>query len=483
MIPNDISSGKSPACGSLSIYQRAVVDDAATGEGHTVVRARAGSGKTTTLLQAMGAAPRRASILMAAFNREIADELGRRAPRGVETKTLHALGFAAVRRAFGNVPIDRRKVDAILRKHVLRADERGEIARAVSLAKGSLAQTDDEIAALALEFNLGTRTQTPAEIGEVAAWALEQSNLDTSCADFDDMIALPLAHQLAIPAFDRVFVDETQDLNAAQIQLALLACRKGGRVCAVGDDRQAIYRFRGADEHAVGRVTEALRAKVLPLSVTYRCAESIVKVAREVVPDLEPRPGADEGLVESVGIDRVREDAEPGDFVISRKNAPLLGLCLGFLIAGIPARVAGRDIGAGLVSIIRRIGATSVDGLLDGMKEWARGEMDRLLAIRADADTSTVSDTFACVRVLARGATSVEGVIATIDSLFSDDLGASDVVTCGTTHKLKGLEAERAWVLRDTYRRRPSVEEENLWYVAVTRAKHELYLVAGGDAQ
>ncbi|MCU0208914.1 ATP-binding domain-containing protein, partial [Mycobacterium tuberculosis] len=66
----------------------------------------------------------------------------------------------------------------------------------------------------------------------------------------------------------------------------------------------------------------------------------------------------------------------------------------------------------------------------------------------------------------------------TIEKLFNDVDDASKVIF-STTHKAKGLERDRVFVLINTYRYGPGVtgEEANLWYVAVTRAKSELYLV------
>ena len=79
----------------------------------------------------------------------------------------------------------------------------------------------------------------------------------------------------------------------------------------------------------------------------------------------------------------------------------------------------------------------------------------------------------------------MDAVIAKIDRLFADGDGTARI-TLSTTHKAKGLERENVWLLRDTYMRRPSKEDEagkddgqerNLYYVAVTRAMVNLYMV------
>ena len=78
----------------------------------------------------------------------------------------------------------------------------------------------------------------------------------------------------------------------------------------------------------------------------------------------------------------------------------------------------------------------------------------------------------------ATGLQSVANVLERIDELFADR-ASHDVIVFSSTHKAKGLERERVWMLVGTYRRRPGQEEENLYYVAATRARRTLHLVEG----
>jgi superfamily I DNA/RNA helicase len=91
-------------------------------------------------------------------------------------------------------------------------------------------------------------------------------------------------------------------------------------------------------------------------------------------------------------------------------------------------------------------------------------------------------DTQECLQVMCEGETSVAAVVQKMEKLFADG-DAKTRITLSTTHKAKGLERERVWILRDTYLKvRPgkdgvSREEENIFYVAVTRAMKSLFLV------
>jgi len=250
-----------------SHLQDAIFDDVARGDGHTVVIARAGCGKTSTSVEAVARVPRRASVAMLAFNRSIAAELQQRAPAGVVVKTFHGFGLAAITKAFGHVETDDQKVPTIIRNLIggVKADQRALLCKGVSLAKATLAAETEDVIALVDEFDLdvpeGQREGFATLVLRLLAACAEQPNI----VDFDDMVWLPVVLGLRPRPVDRLFVDETQDLNKAQVELALSACPTG-RICAVGDDRQAIYGWRGADPEAVPRLIERLGAKTLPLS-------------------------------------------------------------------------------------------------------------------------------------------------------------------------------------------------------------------------
>lgn len=275
-----------------------------------------------------------------------------------------------------------------------------------------------------------------------------------------------------------ILVHNCQDLNACQIELALGAVKKNGRITAVGDDRQAIYAFRGADKDALKRIVDRLNAKVLPLSVCYRCGTEIVKFVQQTVPDFEPAPNMPPGEVLRISKDSMIDGAAPGDFVLSRSNAPLVSLCMHFLAQNRRAHIQGRDIGSKLKGIVIRSKSENVPELREAIDSWERAEVKRLLAKKPPRDTQQVEDMAMCLMTLSEGAASVADVISRIEELFADNDDTNRIVL-STTHKAKGLERDRVWVLAGTYRRRPGTEEENLWYVATTRGKSTLCLVSG----
>jgi len=466
-----------------SPYQLAVFENVASGKGHTVVNAVAGSGKTTTIVEALGHIPAGHKTLFVAFNKAIADELGKRVTaRGVEVSTLHSYGLKCITAALGRLRIDGHRVDDLCRalvgdEHKI-FDMRRDLARCVSLAKGALASTEEQIDAIIDGFGIESAQNgaRPQFIKNVLALLEKCTGTEDGRIDFDDMIWLPLVLDLPQRKFDRVFVDETQDLNAAQIELTLRACKKGGRILAVGDPRQAIYRFRGADEQAFENVKTRLEATELPLSVCYRCCKSIILEAQEIVHGIEAAPDANDGEVFSASYKEMRKNAQPGDFVLSRTNAPLISLVMGFLSEGRRAAIQGRDVGASLATIVKKSKALDVETLRSYVEDWSAKECDRLAKKRRD--TQAVEDKAGCILAISEGAASVKDVLSRIESLFADTDDSSRI-TLSTTHKAKGMERDRVWMLDATYRKRPGLEEDNLAYVAITRARKTLVLVEG----
>jgi len=187
----------------------------------------------------------------------------------------------------------------------------------------------------------------------------------------------------------------------------------------------------------------------------------------------------DETLVSAAG---------PGDFILSRVNAPLVSIAMKLLRAGKRTQVAGRDIGRGLVTLIKKMRARSVPDLLGKIEGWAARENVRHQAqLKAatngrraaiQSKIEAVLDQADMMSSLADGAKSVAEVETRITALFTDDgLGTAGMITCSSVHRAKGLEADRVFILKDTLRDN-NIEEQNIAYVAITRAKTTLVWVS-----
>jgi len=305
---------------------------------HLIVEARAGTGKTTTLIEGLkrlkgqptpGFVPspqqqavfdcielsrgKVSSICFVAFNKSIAAELKSRVPAGCEASTMHGMGFKAVTRAIrlnnsNAVNQDRTQkiVEEITGKDVweLRRTSSallGAVTKLVSLCKMNLSgTTPEELDALAGHYDVelnGVRDEVFTLVPQVLTRCLDVQK--DGFIDFDDMIFLPTVLPIPVPKYDLLLIDERQDLNKCQMQLALKA---GRRIVAVGDEKQSIYGFAGADHNACGNFKRLLEetgrpVQQLPLTVTRRCGKAIVEEARKLVPDFSAHESNSEGKV------------------------------------------------------------------------------------------------------------------------------------------------------------------------------------------
>lgn len=468
-----------------------------TAEEHLIVRARAGTGKTTTIVEGVNRAPEE-SILVTAFNKGIADTLNSKITNSrAEAKTLHGVGMRAIGRMWRGLRVAKptsARADFLTDK-VVPSGTPYQMKKLVSLlhTKGRemcpTEPTPPALMKLALFFNL-----EPSEgwapkytVDDIATWAAMAMLYAKANPpryevgiDFADMIYLPLAWDLLTKDYQLVVVDEAQDMSKAQLEIVRRVC--DGRLCIVGDDRQAIYSFRGADTGSLDRLKKELGALELPLTTTYRCGRAIVARAKLLVPDFEAGPNNPEGEVVDLDHETMMKMVAPGDFVLSRLNAPLVSLTLRLLRSGVRARMAGRDIGAGILSILKRCKVesfTPISQALDAIDRWERKMTTRYASFGELQLVDQTHDQADMLRALMEDADDMKAVMANCDYLFTDDPDASQVV-CSSVHKAKGLEADRVFILWDSlYRRGPSQEEDNICYVATTRAISYLGIVRG----
>jgi DNA helicase-2/ATP-dependent DNA helicase PcrA len=473
-----------------STYQRDIFRFAADDRRNGLIVARAGSGKTRTLVELIRHLPSRGTPLFCAFNAIIARELKRRCPT-IEARTMHSMGFAALRRHWPTGGLhpdatrDRRIVEQCVPAWVDK-QHRTDVLSLVRMAKAHLAWTDAELESVCVQFGIFIPWETYRKDGilppgardsELYRWV--RGCLEAACrpepgVSYDDMIYVPVRCRMQVATAGALLVDEAQDLTPAQIAMLRLMMAPDGRMIAVGDDRQSVYGWRGADRHSLPNIQRAFDTQVLSLPVTYRCARSIVDLARCVVPDFEPAPWAIQGLVRRTGVGRMIEELEPGDMVVSRVNAPLVRMCLQVLITGRRAYIQGRDLGAGLLRLVKQSEARSIAEFQRWLGTWQGNEVVRLCAKGEESEVEGVQDKVLTLDCLCEGLRTTEQLRNRIRALFSDDEPAR--VRFSSTHRAKGLEADRVYMLGWTYSH-TSVEETNLWYVAVTRARNELVIV------
>jgi len=307
--------------------------------------------------------------------------------------------------------------------------------------------------------------------------------------DFDDQLYVPVIKNLRHPlGFDIIFVDEAQDTNDVQRALIRLALKEGGRVIAVGDEHQAIYGFRGASHDAIERFRRDFNCTELPLSISYRCPRRVVELAKQWVPAIEPAPNAPDGSIQHLSLSDalplLTEDADARTgAILCRNNAPLVELSYLLSSHGIATSIYDphAETARRLKALVTRRRATSVPDLLSKLDAHTAKKAKALRDEDKEEVAAALEDDAESIRLFAEGAKSVKEVLDRIDAKFTASGGERKRLALSTIHRAKGLEWPRVYLWR--WDLLPSQwatkawqqqQEENLQYVAVTRAKQEL---------
>jgi superfamily I DNA/RNA helicase len=491
-----------------TIQQQAFLDTLLSSTGHIALMARAGCGKTSTILMAVDAlvaAHPRAEIQVCAFNKTIADEVGEKLKkaghtdwRQVMASTLHSMGFGLLKFAFKPTVDDkkvRKLIDAqnapVFRQYAAQINQLVGYAKDAGFGffNGKEIGNTSAWYELADHFDVNGLDDTSEADDVVAAAQLiyKASLADTSTIDFADMILMPLVKNLRVKfGKDYIIGDESQDWSPSKIALVRKFLKVTGRLIIVGDDRQAIYGFAGADAEAMPRMIREMGMQVMPLSVTWRCPKAVVRLAQQLVPDIEAAPEAAEGeVIHTSDIKALLETVGPQDAILCRNTAPLIETAYKLIRAGKPCKVEGRAIGEGLINLARRWKVATIDALLQRLDAYQAREVQKAQAKGNESKVEEVQDRVAtlveiCNACIEQKKTQVEDVVAFINNLFAD--GATNVTVLATYHRSKGREWQRV-ILWEHASRCPSraarqawqmQQEENLAYVAFTRAQHTL---------
>ena len=484
--------------------------------------APAGSGKTTTLVARAawlidGGVPP-GSIRAITFNKRAAVEMTERLdaavgplgvePGGVHVQTFHALGREILRHA--GVAVDP-MVDraALLAEVAPNADE------------AAILRLDTAISRLKIELGVSAdEVGEDPQAGPVArTFVVYERAIEASGGlDFDDLI---LRSVETLESDDELLgtwrgrctellVDEVQDVDRAQLRLALLLAAPANRIFLVGDDDQSIYGWRLADVRRILALEAALPGlRRVDLTVNYRCPARVVERAVRLVEhngerfDKTIRAGPDaigrlvlapDPADETVRLERAIAtwpDDGTTRAVLARTNRELLPAVVVAMRLGLPFRAPRIELPleSPLVdAVIRR--ATELALSADEPPLLALGHVRASVPVgdrETDAIVASLLGWAVGVPTLDALASALAEARAQLVALRVDDAP----LTLATAHATKGLEFDHVIVVGMEAGRFPSAravgsaddpvrayeEERRLGYVAWTRAKRSLTLL------
>jgi superfamily I DNA/RNA helicase len=507
------------------------------GEKNAVISAVAGSGKTTTLLEALKLIPEDKTILFMAFNKSIAKELRERVPqrKSIKVMTVHGFGIETIRKSIKEPSIDNSKYRKILKDIIQfykgKNDDvldvykfNKECYRFIESMANTVKNGDIDIDKFVKNVvdlsNLGrlhlidfdTKPIGVNDLNKLAdihsinnedgestvAWYLSKLGLHyQDVVDFTDMIMFPNIMNFNTDVYDYVFIDECQDLNTCQRLLMEKAIKPDtGRFIAVGDPKQAIYAFAGADYESYQKLKKIPNTIELPLSVTYRCAEPIVKWVKHLNPLIKHFSKNKTGVVHETFS---YKDIQDGDMVLCRNTFPIVALCIKLLSEGKKSYIIGSDIGMSLILMIENCEKKTEDFTMINVFSRLYHDKDKLIEkvmsnhkmikseAMEDSQVIIMNEKIQAIEVLSEGISNPHDVIRKIKELFSNDKKSG--ICLSNMHKSKGLESERVFIIHQELipskyaKLQWQIEQErNLEYVAYTRAKTTLGFVNDFDA-
>ena len=291
---------------NLNDMQKLAVE---TTEGPLLVLAGAGSGKTTVLVNRIAHIICKKntppwSVLAITFTNKAAGEMKARletvlgmSANDIWSGTFHSVCMRILRKEIENLGYNRdfsvydTADQIVVVKECLKQLNMDDkmfppkaVLSVISRAKDSLTDCTAFEKQYAADFKMSKIS---------AVYSLYQQKLrDNSAVDFDDIIVLTVKLLTEFPdildyyasKFKYILVDEYQDTNHCQFELVRLLSSKHHNICAVGDDDQSIYKFRGANIENILSFEKRFRdAKVIKLEQNYRSTQSILDAANCVI--------------------------------------------------------------------------------------------------------------------------------------------------------------------------------------------------------
>ena len=478
--------------------------------------APAGSGKTTTLVARIawlideGADP--ATVAAITFNKRAAEELGERldaalAPLGVpagtvRVRTFHALGREILRDA----PVDVR--DLVDRATVLAAVAPG-------LSPAELGRYDTAFSRLKLEHRVDPREiAADPDAGPLARAfvAYEAALAARGALDFDDLVRRALdalaADSILLARWRErcahLLVDEVQDVDRSQLDLAMRLAAPANRIFLVGDDDQSIYGWRLADVRRVLALDGALPGlRRVDLEVNHRCPIPVVERSVRLIEHNEERfaktiraraaapgrvilaPDGDDEPARTLRLIASWPDDDGTRAILARTNRELRPAVIAALGLAMPFRAA---------SVVLLVDDPRLDELLARVAATP-GHWPLLVRVAAVRRTAAHDEHELATALLAWAATAddLPGLVTAIADARGRlaELRRDDArLSLATAHSTKGAEFDHVAVVGLDEGRFPSgravgeaedpvramEEERRLGYVAWTRARRSLTL-------
>lgn len=520
--------------------QKLIFDFFENENGHGMIDAVAGSGKTSTLINGIKFIPSNNRILFCAFNKKIQQEILNKtsAFSNVIVKTTYALGLSILRYhhpIFKEKQKDTSKFYHLLNDKLRKKKDSWEFLKEsvftdsfkkiqniyysnkqkdepdlfyktfysnyyklINLTRYTLSYNKSvaKFKELIIRYGIDINIENEDEVLGYKDFIFNMINegisqsLKYGIYDFADMIFLPSVLKLQPKhKFDVIFIDECQDLSNAQLQVALFYRSQQSRIFAVGDPYQSIYGFAGASPKSFDNLKLILNPSIFLLTNCFRCSKKIIELAKEIRPDIKTKSKI-EGEIEKIKFSEIPKLAVAQNLILSRFNSELFDILFDLLKQKVKCKILGKD------EILKQLKSIIPEDEIRN-KLYYRDLEHHLTLILNKAENKLKSnpanfeklenlkDAIAVICSCykqSKDSKNLEELFNFIDNLIEGE--DNDSVILSSIHRAKGLEAEVVFII--SYDELPykkegmldwqTYQENCLKYVAITRAKNKLFL-------
>lgn len=464
------------------------------------------------------------------------EEIGRYAKgkTPLSVKTFHGLGYEALGKlnGWGGKKIDvgeNNKYNNYFDAHIaefLPADyeswsksEKNNYRRnlfdLLNYARINLCQTEREIEKkVALKYGINPVANEISVVMQLMQWG--RDNIGQEVLDFTDCIWLPCEDERCTKiyfggreydklkkksnCFDYVFVDEAQDMSPAQLELVIKATKsRNTRVILMGDSDQAINMWCGSINDALDKAVKKITNNDwldFNLTTNYRCDTKIIDIANEYLEShnkskrLVPHT-SNPGMIQ---YNAKLNDIQNGDLVLARFTSTVFEVFGKLIQLGKKAVIRGENEFLKLFNNLATENNNTIDDILLFVKESFVNEWKS--ATKNDEYKESIHNegvirSYEIVKIvesLSKITLDKEQLAKLLkDSIVSENHNSKDTIEISTVHRAKGAEADNVYIACPSVLYSPLIDEksheweriseENLQYVAYTRAKHKMAFI------
>ncbi len=476
------------------------------GRSHMVINASAGTGKTTVIKEGLKFVAQNVKTLYTTFGKHNQNAKAKvTMHKNITTHILSTLGYSMIcqhwPKAKPDATIEYKRISQSIKthpdkfgllvkefEHTLRMKKDAKqtntenlvkkmLVRLISLAKNKFVQLDQkklEQICADNAINFGTACSEACMLVLHACALARRGTPENDAISFEDMVWLTVAKSWALPMYDFICADASEDMNLPQYIMMKSLCKPSGRMLFVGDDRQATCGFLDDAKKNLKFIECDLKASVMSLPIVYRCPKVIaafISTIEATDDDYVVAENACNGEIHCISSSSIHDYCTSGDVVIARTNADLMYLACELHQLGKEVCIMGSHFAKKLLKLVKKLNAETIGELMNNLNQENDLTLQKTHMLSQNVKKEEDYDALKSISALATSCQTIHELNQKIAHFFKIGMSKQACISLAIVHEVKGFEWDRTFVLANSFR-----DSQNLYYIAITRAKKELFV-------